>query len=506
MATIAEIRQQYPQYSDLSDEQLGKALHGKYYSDMPYEEFVGKVGFAAPPQQRTLGQEARRQAGLMGRMAVDTVTALPLAALEGGAAVGNLASRAMGGEGNFSPRRTWETGMDAIFPKPETGLEKVTQFAGSALLGSRLPIPVPKGGVAPPGFQTAKELATETMANRVKSAQDLGYVIPPATSNPSATAKTLEGMAGKLSTAQIASARNMGVTERLASRALGLPEDAPLTLGAVRAVRSEAGAAYEAVRGAGAVELGPRWQAALDAAEAATKGANNSFPGLAKANPLTERIAALRQGSVDAGDAVDAIKVLREYADEAGASGAKHMAGTYRKLATELENRIDAHLSAGGPSNMVNAFREARQLIAKTYSVEKAMNKATGEVSAVKLGQQLGRGAPLSGDLKKAGEFALTFPKAARPFNESLPGISPLDFYAAGGTAALTGALTGGNPAALLPLAYPFARQGAREFLLSKAGQRLAVPSAGAPVSGAAVMGGVNGLVPWYYRDLLGQQ
>jgi hypothetical protein len=45
---IAEIRQQYPQYSDLSDAQLAGALHQKYYSDMSLEEFSTKAGLKAP--------------------------------------------------------------------------------------------------------------------------------------------------------------------------------------------------------------------------------------------------------------------------------------------------------------------------------------------------------------------------------------------------------------------------------------------------------------------------
>jgi len=46
MATIAEIRSQYPQYQDLSDQQLADALHAKFYADMPREEFDAKVGLA----------------------------------------------------------------------------------------------------------------------------------------------------------------------------------------------------------------------------------------------------------------------------------------------------------------------------------------------------------------------------------------------------------------------------------------------------------------------------
>lgn len=44
MATIQEIRQQFPQYNDMSDEDLAKALHQKFYSDMPYDQFATKIG------------------------------------------------------------------------------------------------------------------------------------------------------------------------------------------------------------------------------------------------------------------------------------------------------------------------------------------------------------------------------------------------------------------------------------------------------------------------------
>jgi len=46
MPTIAEVRQQYPQYSDMSDADLAGALHAKFYSDIPRAEFDKKVGIA----------------------------------------------------------------------------------------------------------------------------------------------------------------------------------------------------------------------------------------------------------------------------------------------------------------------------------------------------------------------------------------------------------------------------------------------------------------------------
>lgn len=42
---ISDIRQQYPQYADLSDQQLVDGLHQKYYSDMPQNQFYQKIGF-----------------------------------------------------------------------------------------------------------------------------------------------------------------------------------------------------------------------------------------------------------------------------------------------------------------------------------------------------------------------------------------------------------------------------------------------------------------------------
>jgi hypothetical protein len=55
MPTIQDVRQQYPQYNDMSDADLANALHQKFYSDMPAEQFNAKIGFtpsdatAAPP-------------------------------------------------------------------------------------------------------------------------------------------------------------------------------------------------------------------------------------------------------------------------------------------------------------------------------------------------------------------------------------------------------------------------------------------------------------------------
>jgi len=47
---IAEIRQKYPQYNDLSDEQLAKGLHQKYYANMSFDDFSQRIGLSKMPQ------------------------------------------------------------------------------------------------------------------------------------------------------------------------------------------------------------------------------------------------------------------------------------------------------------------------------------------------------------------------------------------------------------------------------------------------------------------------
>jgi hypothetical protein len=51
MATIAQIRQQYPQYNDMSDGQLADSLYKAHYSDMPRDQFNAKIGLSAPAQE-----------------------------------------------------------------------------------------------------------------------------------------------------------------------------------------------------------------------------------------------------------------------------------------------------------------------------------------------------------------------------------------------------------------------------------------------------------------------
>lgn len=57
MATIAEVRAQYPQYADMPDAALADALHQKFYADLPKAEFDAKIGLKPTDNRPAWGQE-----------------------------------------------------------------------------------------------------------------------------------------------------------------------------------------------------------------------------------------------------------------------------------------------------------------------------------------------------------------------------------------------------------------------------------------------------------------
>jgi hypothetical protein len=60
MATIAEVRAQYPQYQDMDDATLATALHKKFYNDLPFEDFAKRAGLSPETTTAIVNREAAR--------------------------------------------------------------------------------------------------------------------------------------------------------------------------------------------------------------------------------------------------------------------------------------------------------------------------------------------------------------------------------------------------------------------------------------------------------------
>lgn len=302
-----------------------------------------------------------------------------------------------------------------------------------------------------------------------QAASKEGYVIPPADLDPGVVSEAASAFAGKIKTAQKASAKNQAVTDRLARQALGLGPDEELTAATLKGIRDRvAQQGYAPIRSAGPVQADMRFMQALDNIAATHQGAAKSFPGIGETG-VVDLVTALKQPRFDSGDAVDAIRVLRGKADTAFAKGEKEVGKATKAAADALEDMLDRHLSASGNQGALQAFRDARQMIAKTYSVEKGLNSQTGSVSAAALAKQLEKGRPLSGELRTIAETTQAFPRAMQTLKEAPKELSPLDMLVAGGGAA------SGNPLLMAWLGRPLVRNA----MLSPAvqGRAIAGPS-----------------------------
>lgn len=341
-----------------------------------------------------------------------------------------------------------KTGSPAMGAGVNMALQSVPLILGRAPVGE---------GAAAMAKRTALKKSSEQYDAGTMAAKDAGYVVPPTQANPSLLNQLAEGVAGKIKTAQTASLKNQDVTNGLVRKSLGIAEDAPLTVDSLQAVRKEAGKSYERVRDAGRVTPDEAYYKKLDSIAEPFERASKDFPDSARTD-IIDAVKAARRDSFDASSAVDQIRILRDKADTAYRAGDKSLGNAYKSVAGALEDQLGRHLEKTSP-NALEDFQNARETIAKSYTVEKHL-KSDGNVDATGLARDLKR-KPLKGELRTVAEFGDQFPKAAQK-PERVGGVpmSMLDIGIGGGAAALLH-----NPAAA---AFAAARPAVRSMILSK--------------------------------------
>jgi hypothetical protein len=319
-------------------------------------------------------------------------------------------------------------GIGAAMP----GVVKVAGEAGMAL-----------------GNRASKKYADElTRFNRnapmretLKQSIDAGYVVPPNMVNPSLKNQVIESFSGKQATGQLASVKNQEVTEKLVRQSLGIADDAPLTKTALEQIRKVEGGAYKDV-----ASLSPQAEIDLEALKKARNEAQGWFN------------AYNRSASPD-----DLAK-----------------AKNFRDTAEVLELNLESHAKNAGKNQLISRLRDARKQIAKTYTVERALNDATGTVNAKVLGRIYDKGMPLSDGLDTAGRFASAFPSVNQATQQmGSPGAHNLRAVTSGGAGAL-GALTMG-PAGLAAAALPYAAGAASRGMMFRQGAQNALANQQAP-------------------------
>lgn len=314
--------------------------------------------------------------------------------------------------------------------------------------------------------KTTKEMATKKSQNTVRDAtlgmaKGQGYVIPPSYQGSGLFSRFMEGISGKYKTNQLAGIKNQEVTNRLARQALDLPDDAPLTDSALDAYRFSIAEPYREV-----ANLPKRQSVAAASNYTDWDTPVQAVKGFDPAKALQD----LKEARYNA-------KMYWRGANM-GNPEALALARKTDDLADALEAQIEQYAVANGDPDLVNRLVNARMQIAKSYTVEKALNEGTGNVDATKLGKMIEKGDPLSGELEKAGRFGMAFSDVARPpkSGDANP-VTVLDFMTGVLSSGAGGAAWGGPGAMLLSMAPAATRIGARYGLLSDMGQSMIRPN-----------------------------
>jgi hypothetical protein len=537
MTTIAEVRQQYPQYSDMSDMQLARALHTKHYSDMEFGTFARKIGMLDEPKVGPtddykavreggdgpmLTQPVEYRTALEGAGKFFTDMALGARQAVGTMGRGGIVSDMIRGTGDPALEQEAQTKREIDQPLMETGAGRVghtaatvlsavpalaipgaNTAAGSAVVGAAFgatqPATSPRERAVNTGVAAAAGGASQFIGQKVsnfigsriaqrtasaeasqaqnsvrdttlREARRAGYVVPPATTNPTVANRVAESLSGKAATQQAAAVRNQSVTNRLVREDLGLSETAPLTRETLNGIRTRAGNVYRAIKNVGEIVTDADYLDDLTRLTQSVDEVANDFPdaNVAAGKEINELVDTLLRDKFRASSAVEYTKQLRAAASANLAHGVdptrRALGFAQRDAAGALEEMVFRHLQNTGKGSLATQFEQARILIAKTYSVEGALNDSTGNVVATALGRELKRGKPLTGGIEMAARFAQAFPKAAREITDS-PGVSAVDALVAGAGAATV------NPGML---ALPVGRMGARAGVLSETYQNAA--------------------------------
>jgi len=319
-----------------------------------------------------------------------------------------------------------------------TGTINPLQLANETVAGALMTLPT----ATVSGLSTPKTpVVLDRKQQIAQAAIQQGATLPPTQVNPSILNSILEGISGKQTTQQVASIKNQAVVNTQARKALGLADDVEITPQVLQDYRSVKGQAYDALR------ANPNYYADKPFLnDINAKFAEIQKRGLVKSGDELNLLNELKQLRFDGDGLVEKIKVLRSDSDVNFRSDKPdqiRLAQVQKFAAKQLEELAERNLTKFNQPDVMSNFRQARQDIAKSYNIEKALNAATGDVSGAKLGQRAAAGKMVPSELQALADAAASYSKAFQnpAVIGSVPYISPLDLA----TAAIASASTA-NP------------------------------------------------------------
>jgi hypothetical protein len=297
-----------------------------------------------------------------------------------------------------------------------------------------------------------------------------GATLPPTQVNQSMLNWLIEGISGKQQTSQIASVKNQQLVNEQARKALKLAPDVEITPVVLQQFRDQKGLAYDALRSNPTYYADKQFFADLNK-ETARLQSMKTLDVATELNLLNN----LKVMNFTGDELVNSIKRLRDSSktnSSALASAENKDLGKAQKFAAQqLEALAERNLKNFNQPDVMKNFQQARQDIAKSYTIEKALNATTGNVSGADLGNLARQNRILPAELQTLANAAGAYPTAFQNVARigSVPGFSPLDI----GTAGIASAAAG-NPSVMLSAAT---RPTLRSLAVSPMYQRNMLPS-----------------------------
>lgn len=386
MATIAEIRQKFPQYNDMPDEVLAEKMYTKFYADMPRDQFDAKIGLSRQPQFGDPGvgdpdvpgyaplpgetPEPKPQLSTWERarpyIEPSLEVAMGMTGAVGGGVLGGLGggigalpgSVAGAGLGVAGARELMEMGDVYLGGKaPRQGMEQVTvpmqnviEGAGYELGGRLAASAIGKvAGKAIDVFDIPRQKAARIA--REAAGKDLPW-------RQAALAESPEGLTGAQATAQVVNPRFQALAEMAAKREPEVTE-------AIKNVQADDIVNNLARRAKGATATEVR---------TAVRDAKNK---------LNRRLIPIKENELAKADQTGVkpepvFSVLKEISDNPEFAGNRELRGAMREIRNELKRRVDpttgnvpAEALDGIRKNVVNAVQS--KMTSGTPSQQKAL-------------------------------------------------------------------------------------------------------------------------------------
>jgi len=221
---------------------------------------------------------------------------------------------------------------------------------------------------------------------------------------------------------------------------LGLADDVEITPQVLQDYRNVKGQAYDALKANKTYYTDKQFITDINKR-------TNDLQMLANTTDVTAELRVLnglKQMNFDGVGLVEQMKRLR-YDGEANLASSspkdKSLGQAQKFAAKQLEDLAERNLKNFNQPDVMDSFKQARKDIAKSYTIEKSMNLATGDVSGAKLGSRAAAGKIVPNELQALADAAAAYPSAFQNVARvgSVPGISPLDVGAAGIAAASSG-------------------------------------------------------------------